>query len=676
MSRRSKRKTIQRRIAVEQVAAPDTRASTNDLWAILGVCIFLAVVTWLVFGQTLRHEFINYDDAKYVYENPHILGGVTIQGIAWSFTHVYAHNWHPLTWLSHMLDCQFYGSNPGGHHLSNVLLHMATAILLFLFLRQMTAALWRSAFVAAVFAIHPLRVESVAWVAERKDVLSGLFFVLTMWAYVRYARRPWSLARYGLVALLFALGLMCKPMLVTLPFVLLLLDYWPLNRVGAVGDHPNNNFPIPGRLILEKMPLLGLAAASCVATLFAQESAIQSVSLPSRMGNAFVSYSVYLRQLFWPSGLAPFYPHPKGQLPFWEIALAVIMLLAITGAAIAWRKKRPYFFTGWLWYLGMLVPVIGIIQVGWQPWADRYTYLPQIGLCLAFTWGIVDLSASWRQRREILSVAAAAVIAILVWRAWIQTSYWKDSEKLWRHTLAVTENNDVAFNNLGIVFLEQGLVDEAMSRFQKAAEIRPNNVYAHANLAKAFLQKGRMAEAVAEYQIALQIDPNQADAQSALGVTLLEMGRPDESVAHLLKALEINPNYADAHYNLANTFLRIGRVEEALAHYSKVFEIDPNNVEAMNNMAWVLATWPETRIRDGTKSVDLAERADALTNRNNPVISVTLAAAYAEAGRFPDALKTAERALKLATDQGNTALANSIRVRIALYQSGSPSRTR
>ena len=425
-------------------------ASLNDRWLVPGICIFLAAITFAVFGQTLRHEFVNYDDDVYVYENPEVSRGLTLQGIVWAFTHVHSSNWHPLTWISHMLDCQLYGLSPGGHHLTNILLHTATAILLFLVLRRMSGALWRSTFVAAVFAIHPLRVESVAWVAERKDVLSGVFFMLTIGAYVRYVQkqsrvepsslrfaapesrgssanssspgpRLWTLD-YCLVLLFFALGLMCKPMLVTLPFVLLLLDYWPLGRVAG-GEwrvtrfgaqvpqlHPECLGLISQPLLLEKPPLFGLAVASGVVTIFAQTGAIQSfehVSLPLRMGNALMSYVDYLGQMFWPAGLAVLYPFTAGGVGVSGVVLSLVLLAGISAGVFVLRR-RPYFLTGWLWYLLMLVPVIGIVQVGAQARADRYTYLPQIGLYVLLTWAAADLCAGWRHRRAVLGGCATS----------------------------------------------------------------------------------------------------------------------------------------------------------------------------------------------------------------------------------------------------------------------------
>lgn len=623
-------------------AAPKSAVALHDRWLVLGVCVFLAAITWFVFGQTRAFQFINFDDNEYVFKNAQVARGLTMEGIAWAFTHVYAANWHPLTWLSHMLDAQFYGLNPGGHHLTNVVLHGATAVLLFLVLRNMTGALWRSAFVAAVFAIHPLRVESVAWVAERKDVLSGLFLVLALGAYVRYARQP-SGARYGMVMLLFALGLMCKPMLVTLPVVLLALDYWPLNRLNPTGAG-TKNVPGPRKLVLEKLPLLALAAASSLATLFAQQAALQplaTVPLVVRIGNALMSGVVYLYQAFWPSCLAALYPFAIDQVGPGKVLLALAVLAAISVAVFRFRRHR-YLVTGWLWYSIMLAPVIGILQVGSQAHADRYTYLPHIGLYLLLTWAAADLIEGRRPLRSVPGALSIVIVLTLAFAARIQTSYWHNSESLWRRALACTSRNSGAEQNLGQAIYEKGNVEEAMVHFQNA----------------------------------LRIDPSQASVHSALGVALLELGRADQSLISLRTALEIDPNDADAHYNIGNTLLRLGHAREAVAQYSRALEINADDIEAQNNLAWVLATCPDAVVRNGLRAVAIAERADSLTMGKSPVISATLAAAYAEIGRFSDAVKAAERAFQLASAEGNQSRASSIRAQIELYRTASAFRDR
>jgi tetratricopeptide (TPR) repeat protein len=622
------------RISNAQLAPP----RTNSFWLTIGACICLAVLTWVVFGQTLWHDFVNYDDPRYVYENTKITSGLSLSGIAWAFTHIHSMNWHPITTISHMFDCQLYGVRAGWHHFTNVLLHALAAILLFLALQQMTGgpsrtgSIWRSAFVAAVFAVHPLRVESVAWIAERKDVLSGVFFMLTLLAYVYYARLP-RVGRYLLVALVFACGLMSKPMLVTLPFVLLLLDYWPLDRIKGQG----------WKRVLEKIPLIALSAVSSIATFLAQKGAVgETGDLPilERINNAVVSYVLYIWQMLWPMRLAVFYPHPENRLPLWEIVLSLLLLIAITATAIALRKTRAYFITGWLWYLGMLVPVIGLVQVGWQGHADRYTYLPQIGLYIAITWAVVDLTASWRYRRTILSTAALFAIAVLSWRTWVQTWYWRDSETLFRHALAVTTNNDVAENNLGIVFLQQGKLDEAISLLQTAVALRPDNSPAHENLAKALLQKGQVADALVHYRKLLELQPDNIEVHNIVGTVLTQQGQ----------------------------------IKEGVEEWQKVLMIQPDNGNAMSNLAWVFATSPDESLRNGTKAVQLAEEAMRISAGRIPIISRTLAAAYAETGRFSEAIQTAQRGIEVANSQGNSGLATELQGNVVLYQEQRPLR--
>jgi tetratricopeptide (TPR) repeat protein len=718
----------------------------------LGICIFLAAITWLVFGRTLGHGFINYDDEIYVYENPQVAAGLTLHGIIWAFTHTVCANWHPLTVISHMLDCTLYGLNASGHHFTNVFLHTVAVVLLFLVVSDMTGAVWRSAFVAALFAIHPLRVESVAWVSERKDILSALFFVLTLAAYVRYVRAP-SLQRYLLVTLLFALGLMCKPMLVTLPFVLLLLDYWPLERFtrSDSSKYKSKNITRWKRLlvwwhcVVEKIPLMLLSAASCLATLLAQRQLIHpsdKLSLTSRIANALTTPITYIWQMVWPRDLAVFYPHPKSSLSIPAIALSFVLLAALSIGVLVLRRTRPYLLTGWFWYLGMLVPVIGLVQVGLQGHADRYTYLPQIGLYLVITWAIADLSSSWRYRRIISNSLAIVVLTGFAICAWLQTAHWRDSDSLWTHALAVTSDNDVAHNGLCNAFLREGRVDDAISQAEIALKLRPDSADAHSNLgialsrkgrldealdhfqkvleinrsrprlhynfATALLQKGEVDAAITHYRQELEIQPDYVEAHTNLGIALSRKGQLDEALSHLQKASEIDVNRPGLHYNLANVLLQKGEVDQAIAQYQKELQIqpgyaqahndlgialsqkgrmneaiaewqtaldlEPNNTNAECNLAWVFATYPDTAIRDGTKAVKLASRASAATGGNNPRILRLLAAAYAESGLFPEAIEVAERALQLATTQGNFALAEMLQGNIALYRSSTPLR--
>jgi tetratricopeptide (TPR) repeat protein len=648
-----------------------------------------------------------------------------------------------------MLDCQIYGLRPGGHHLTNLLLHTAAVIVLFLVLRQMTGALWRSAFVAAVFAIHPLRVESVAWVAERKDVLSGLFFMLTIGAYVRYARQPCSPTRYGLVALLFAMGLMCKPMLVTLPLVLLLLDYWPLNRLRAGSARGANlrlgGWQVPWRVILEKLPLIALSAAACMVTLLAQTEIIQPAALasvPLRIANALVACMVYLGQMVFPAGLAVLYPFPYNGLESWKAGLAGMLLAGLSALAFRQRRKRPWLLVGWVWYLVMLLPVVGLIQVGSQAHADRYTYLPQIGIYVAVTWLVAGWGAKWRIGRAVFGSLMTGVLAVLMVCAWKQTAYWQNSETLWTHALACTTRNDMAHNNLGSDLLQKARVDEAMTHFQKALEIQPDYAEAHMNLGLAFFQLGRreeaiaqlqkavdlqpddaqarynlglafsqlgrmdeaisrfekalaiqpdyaeaqmnlgncyfhlgrMDEAISQYQKALEIKPNDADGQRNLGLALLRQGRMDEAITHFQEGLAIQPSNAKAHINLGLALLQKGSVGEAIAQFEKALQLEPSDAELQNNLAWLLATCPKASWRNGHEAVELAQQANALTGGENPLVLHTLAAAFAETGRFSEAAETAQRALHLAEAQSNTRLTGQLQLEIKLYQAGSPYR--
>ena len=615
------------------------RGKLTSRWTFIAVCACLAVVTCVVFAQTFHFDFVNYDDPSYVYQNTRITSGIDFANVAWAFTHVHSQNWHPLTTITHMLDCQLHGLNAGWHHFTNVLLHAIAVVLLFVALQRMTGALWRSAFVAAVFAVHPLHVESVAWIAERKDVLSALFFMLTLLAYLRYTRAP-SIGRYLTVAIVFALGLMSKPMLVTLPFVLLLLDYWPLGRFDA---HISNTGHQLVRLILEKVPLIALSAVSSLITFLAQRGAIgwtEQLPMSERITNALVAYVVYIRQMFWPTELAVFYPHPENRLPIWEVSLALIILVGITAAAFVLRKRAPYLVTGWLWYLGMLVPVIGLLQVGWQGHADRYTYLPQIGLYIALTWAVTDLTRSWRFQRMALGAAALLIVGALSCRAWLQTSYWRDSETLFTHALAVTSNNDVALNNLGIIFLDKGQLDDAISKLQAAIDLRPDNAPAHDNLAKALLKKGQVAEAMVHYRKFLELEPASVEARNTLGTALIQQGH----------------------------------VREAIDQWQESLAIQPENGNAASNLAWVFATCPQDSIRDGTRAAELGERALRISGGKIAMIYKVLAAAYAENGRFADAIETAQRGAELATTQGNPGLAAELESNIALYQSGRPLR--
>ncbi len=648
----------------EQIVA----ATSRNRCLVLTVCVFLLLAVGLVFGQSLRHEFVNYDYDGYVYQTPQISGGLSVAGIVWVFSHRHVGNWHPLTGLSHMLDCQFYGLSAGGHHLTNALLHAATAVVLFLVLWQMTGGFWPSALVATIFAVHPLRVESVAWVSERKDVLSGLCFVLTLAAYVRYVRRPFSLGRYLLVVALFALGLMAKPMLVTLPLVLLLLDYWPLGRFagslcGGLTPHPDQKgasgggtnvaeadlgrFLSPGRLVVEKLPLLLLTAISCVITVWAQGTAVIPVGhlqFWQRACNALVSYATYLGQFVCPQELAALYPHPGANLPIWKVVGAGALLAGISAAALAGWRRRPYLVVGWLWYLGILAPVIGVTQTGLQARADRFTYLPQIGLYVALVWGAVDVCRSWPYRRWLYSATATLVLVAVMVCAWRQTSFWHDSQTLWSHALECTSRNAVAHNNLGCAFASRGQFDAAMLQFRRVLEFDPDDAEAHNNLGSALASRGQFDAAAVQFQRVLAIKPDDAGAHNSLGKALACLGQIDEAAAHYRRALEIQPDDADAHNNLGIALAASGRFAEAIAHYRKALETWPDYPDASYHLGIALANC-------GQFEEAWARLQPALKARpNDATLQSTLGNIMAARGEFQDAVAHYRKALQIRPD--------------------------
>jgi len=537
-----------------------------------------------------------------------------------------------------MLDCQLCGLKPWGYHLSNVLLHAAATILLFYVFWRMTGDVWPSALVAALFAIHPLQVETVAWVGERKGVLGGLFFALTLVAYDRYARGPFSWARYLLVTLSLALGLLAKPVLVTLPFLLLLLDVWPLGRLrrSVVPDAgaPSGRAPVrpalPLRLLAEKIPLLFLAAGACVATIQSEGGNIQSLdALPvsSRLGSALVSYVAYICQLIYPVGLAVFYPRSGSGLSVWRVAGAVLALAAVSSLCLAYGRRRPYLFVGWFWYLGTLLPMIGIVQIGGHVRADRYMYLPQIGLGIMLAWaakGLADVRPAWRWA---IAGAWSLALAVAMGLACRQAGFWRDSETLWTHALECTRDNFPAHSNLGSAMLESGRAAEAVEQFEQALRIRPDYSVAHSGLGNALGSLGRPAEAIEHYEEALRISPNYAEVHSNLGLAWVKLGRTGEAIEHYREALRIKPDYARAHSNLGNALCRSGRVAEAIDHYQEALRIDPRLAESHFNLA-------------------LASRS---------------------IGRNAEATEHFQRALRLAEEAGNRRLAQTIRVRVAAH---------
>lgn len=600
--------------------APELPSYREDRRIAVGVCIFLTVAIWLVFGQTVNHEFINFDDDRYVYQNTEVSRGVTVEGLKWFLTHSHARLWHPLTTLTHMIDCQIYGLRPGGHHFTNVVLHNIASVILFLALSRMTGCFWRSAFVAAIFAIHPMRVESVAWVAERKDVLSGVFFALTLAAYLHYARAP-GVRRYVLLGIAVMCGLMSKATFVTVPVVLLLLDWWPLDRWRearadeqgvAAAVLPAVASAKPVRLVLEKLPLIALSLAAAAVTVRVQTTTIASLEqlgLLPRLKNAAVSIIIYLRQMFWPSDLGVFYPHPRNHLNIWIVLGSVTLIFAITLVALLLINKRRYLFVGWFWYLILLFPVLGFFQSGLQARADRFTYLPHVGITIAVTWGIADWMQNWRYRRAVLGPVAICIIIACIVCSWKQTTYWRDNISLWNRDLAVTSDNQIA----------------------------------HQNLAAALWARGDLA---------------QAKIESRTG-----------NIIHSESAVKDFPYNIAARDTLGALLVQAGDVHGAIAQWEASLQIDSHDGNALNNLAWILATYPDDSIRNGPRAVELAESATVLPGGDAPIVQRTLAAAYAESGDFAKAVATGEHAAELAQSQGNSSLVETLRHEIGLYQS-------
>jgi len=643
----------------------------------LGVCAVIVVLIWIVFGQTLGHDFVNYDDKVYVYGNSLVNAGLSLHALSRAFVDTSTINWHPLTIISHMLDCQFFDLKAGGHHFTNVLLHMIAAVLLFFWLHNITGRFWSSAFVTALFSIHPLRVESVAWIAERKDVLSAVFFFLTLGAYARYVRSL-SFGHYLTMSILFACGLMSKPMLVTTPVVLLLLDYWPFKRIRGLRSFR--------RMTFEKIPLFTLSAVSSIIAFVLQVQSPASVSqLPFvwRLENALVTYVTYIWQIFWPVNLAVFYPHPDDRLALWQVALAGALLIATTWIVFVRRRNQPYLLVGWLWYLIMLLPVIGIVQVGLQGHADRYTYLPHVGLYIALTWLAAGISESLPHRREILAVIGSAVVIILGACSWKQTTYWRNGETLWAHTLAVTQNNDVALEDLGTLLMERGQLDEALTYFQEALTVRSGSEQRHYKFSLALIhdsignvlaRKGYTDEAIANFRQAIEFRPDYSDAHYNLGTVLFKRGDVDGAIAEWRTALSIHPYDAGAHTSLGNALVEKGLLREAADHYEKALQSEPDSILPLNNLAWIMSTGPDDSLRNNAVAVELAEKANQLSRESNPVFIRTLAAAYAQAGQFENAIETARHAAEEANARGVHGLAVQIQADVDLYRRGAPLR--
>ncbi len=573
------------------------RIAPNKKYVLL-ICAGLVLATVVAYEQLYNNDFVDYDDDMYVTENPHVKTGITGESIRWAFTTGHAYNWHPLTWLSHMLDCQLFGSRPGWHHLTNLLLHIINTLLLFGVLKRMTGALWASGFVAAAFVLHPLHVESVAWIAERKDVLSTSFWLLTMAAYVWYVRRP-GLGRYLLTVLCFALGLMAKPMLVTLPFVLLLLDYWPLGRFQfeqttkdskpqfRKSARAGSQWQAFRRLVWEKVPFLALAAISSIVTFYVQRSGgtvVQTgmLSLDVRIANALLSYLRYIKKMIYPSRLAVFYPYHSLSLLLAIVCLVILVL--VTVAVVYLGRRRRYLPVGWFWYVGTLVPVIGIVQVGSQSMADRYTYVPLIGLFIIIAWGASDILAKWRYQKIVLAICSATVLTGLLIFTRIQVRHWQDSVTLFEHTLAVTEGNSITHNHYGVFLLEQGRFEKALAQFNEALQISPGFHEARKNKGSALLDMGKFDEAIATFNKLLLAAPDWPDAHYWLGVAYARKGTYQQAVKPFKEALRLRRDWPEAYNDLALVYLLLGNYDLAIENYKEALRLRPDYPQAINNL--------------------------------------------------------------------------------------------
>ena len=714
-------------------------------------CLGLALVTAAVYSPVWGFDFLQCDDPEYITANTYVQSGFSRAGIVWAFTKLSGEPyWHPLTCLSNMLVCQFFGLQPGPHHLTNLVLHTANAVLLFLLLRRTTGAFWRSAVVAALFAWHPLQVESVAWISERKNVLSGFLFFLILLSYHRYVRKP-GLARYLLVFFLLCLGLMAKPTLVVVPFLLLVLDFWPLRRLetsslgrgvrdakgrpsGTQGTMPGTPpasgiapvnpqvRPLPGeaipslpslpihRLLLEKVPLFIPVMFSCVVTLLGHTNnlpGLKEFPLSLRVANVFVSYLRYAGKVIWPNHLAIWYPYPPAW-PAWLVGLSVGFFVIVSALAARRAFSHCWFLSGWLWFIGGLVPVIGIVQAAHQAMADRFAYLPVIGLFILLVWGLPESLAGWRLRGFALPLIATASLVAAVVLTSVQLQYWRDTVIVCRHTLAVTTHNykvqhilgaalmssgqldegivhltealedkpdyAEAHNDLGVALARAGRMDEAIAHFTEAVREKPDFVDTHYNLGRALAIKGRTDEAISQFEATVQLAPDHAEVQFSLANALLSQGQADQAERHYAAALQANPNLVDAYDRLGRLLLARHRTGEVIALWQKALRVQPDVPKLLNNLAWLLATHPEAQFRNGAEAIRLASRAVELTRRSDAQAMDTLAVAYAEAGRFAEAVETGQTAATLADSAGQKDAAAQVRRRVQLYQSGQPYR--
>ena len=611
------------------------------------IAALLFVVTLAVFWGTLKNDFVNYDDPVYLTENPHIQDGLTWKNVQWAFTTHYANFWHPLTWLSHLVDIKLFGFKPAGHHFVSIFLHAINGGLLFLVLRRFTGALWRSAIVAAMFALHPLHVESVVWASERKDLLSTLFWLMTMLSYGKYvelkAQKTSATKLYLVTLILFALGLMAKPMLVTLPFVLLLVDVWPLRRIDFGKGSASAGFI---KLFVEKLPFFALAAGASALAFWSQQaggalSSTEQFPLGTRIVNAFVSYLTYVVKVFVPVNLAVPYPYESSPAA-WKISLAVTFVVGMSVLAFAQVRSRGYLLTGWFWFVGTLVPVIGIVQIGSFAMADRFTYVPLIGLFCMIVWGINELLGKIPQGRTVLSLGAAASLVTCIALTSRQIAYWRNTETLFSHSVQVTKKNYMA----------------------------------EYNLAKRLTELGRIDEAIAHYEVTLAINPNSFEAHNNVAGIYIGLGQIDKAISHLAEGVKLQPENAELQYNLGFALGAVGRLDEAIEHYRAAVRAKPDHIGALHNLAWFLATLPKPELRNGAEALQYARRACELTQFQDVRCFDALDAAYAEVGDYTNAMEIAAKAQQMASSAGQENFARGASERLNFYRVGVPYRSR
>ena len=656
------------------------------------IALLLALTTLLVYLPATRSSFVNYDDDDYITNNPVVQKGLTTAGLHWAFTTWHASNWHPLTWFSHMADCELFGLNAGAHHAVNVLFHAANAALLFVLLLRLTGALWPCAFIAALFAWHPLHVESVAWVSERKDVLSTCFALLAMLSYTRFVQQPEAGGQkseaaptrllnsgfrlpasrfYWLALLFFALGLMAKPMLVTLPFVLLLLDYWPLARVTNAKGQGAGVLT----LVREKIPFFLLTVISCGVTFLAQRSeavaTLEKVPLGLRLENLPVAYAGYLAKIFWPAPLAAFYPLP-GKIPALAVVISVVALVLISVAVWLGHRRSPYLIVGWLWFLGMLVPVIGLLQVGEQALADRYTYFSATGIFIAVAFGGCALAKQFRLPKIILPAVAAVILAACLALTENQLRYWQNSEALFRHALAVTSDNDTTRLNLGSALQMKGDFDGALAQYREAIRLNPKSYQAYSDIGKILFELGRPGEALEYCARAVQANPGRATLRNNLGIVLAELGRLDEALNEFAGAAQLDRAYAAPHFQTGKVLLKQGRDADAMPQFQAALQMEPNNYSMLIFVARVLASDENPAGRNGAEAVALADRVNQSTSQPQPVALDTLAMACADTGEFDLAQQLQQQAVGLVAASGQKEDFAAMQQRLELYKNHQP----